>query len=97
MAALLRGWSAAAKDADFQRATGELEEASLPWVAQAITAGQRVGAVRDDLPDSLLIAATLGMGEAMDVWLLAQQPADDELPGVIAALADMLRRAAVAP
>jgi hypothetical protein len=29
----------------------------------------------------------------MDVWLLAQEPHDDELPDVIAALVDMLRRA----
>lgn len=93
LAALLRGWSAAAKDPEFQRATGELEEASLPWIAQALAAGQRVGAVRADLPDSLLIAVTLGIGEAMDVWLLAQEPHDDELLDVIAALVDMLRRA----
>jgi hypothetical protein len=52
--------------------------------------------VRDDVPDSLLMAAVLGMGEAMDFWLLALQPDDEELPGVIAMIVAMLRRA-VAP
>jgi hypothetical protein len=48
------------------------------------------------VPDPLLIAAVLGMGEAMDFWLMAQQPDDDALPGVIAMLVGMIRRA-VAP
>lgn len=96
LAALLRGWSSAAKSPEFQRATGELEEASVPWIAHALAAGRRVGAVREDLPESLLIAVTLGMGEAMDTWLLARQPDDGELPEVIAAIVGMLRRA-VAP
>jgi AcrR family transcriptional regulator len=94
LAALLRGWAAASKNPEFQRATGELEQASLPWIAQALETGHRVGAVRDDVPDSLLMAAVLGMGEAMDFWLLAQQPDDDSLPGVIATIVGMLRRAA---
>jgi AcrR family transcriptional regulator len=96
LAALLRGWSAASKSPEFQQATGEMEQASLPWIAQALATGHRVGAVRDDVPDSLLMAAVLGMGEAMDFWLLALQPDDEELPGVIAMIVAMLRRA-VAP
>jgi hypothetical protein len=49
--------------------------------------------VRDDLPSALLIAVVLGMGEAMDVWMLSQQPADDDLPGLVAALFSMIRGA----
>ncbi|WP_308492296.1 TetR/AcrR family transcriptional regulator [Microbacterium terrisoli] len=96
LAALLRGWSAASKNPEFQQATGDMEQASLPWISQALEVGHRVGAIRDDVPDSLLIAAVLGMGEAMDFWLMAQQPDDDALPGVIATLIGMIRRA-VAP
>ncbi|MEO7017278.1 MAG: TetR/AcrR family transcriptional regulator [Leifsonia sp.] len=96
LAALLREWSAASKNPEFQRATGDMEQASLPWIAQALEAGHRVRAVRDDVPDPLLMAAVLGMGEAMDFWLMAQQPDDDALPGVIATLVGMIRRA-VAP
>lgn len=96
LAALLRGWSAAAKNPEFQQATGDMEQASLPWISQALEVGHRVGAIRDDVPDPLLMAAVLGMGEAMDFWLMAQQPDDDALPGVIATLVGMIRRA-VAP
>ncbi|MEO8095709.1 MAG: TetR/AcrR family transcriptional regulator [Pseudolysinimonas sp.] len=96
LAAFLRVWSTASKHPEFQQATGEMEQASLPWIALALEAGHRVGAVRDDVPDTLLMAAVLGMGEAMDFWLMAQQPDDDALPGVIATLIGMIRRA-VAP
>lgn len=94
LAALLRGWSAASKSPEFQKATGDMEQASLPWIAQALDVGHRVGAVRDDVPDTLLMAAVLGMGEAMDFWLMSQQPDDDALSGVIATIVGMLRRVA---
>jgi len=93
LSALLRGWSAASKSPAFQQATGEMEQASLPWVEQALAAGQRVGAVRDDLPPSLLIAVVMGMGEAIDFWLMSHAPDDAALPGVIASLIGMIRRA----
>ena len=96
LAALLRGWSAASKNPEFQRVTGELEQASVPWIVRALEVGHRVRAVRDDVPDSLLMAAVLGMGEAMDLWLMSQPLDDDALPGVIAGIIGMLRRA-VAP
>jgi AcrR family transcriptional regulator len=59
LAALLRGWSTATKSPGFQSVEGELEQESLPWMQQALTAGQRVGAVRDDLPG--LVAALFSM------------------------------------
>jgi hypothetical protein len=33
------------------------------------------------------------MGEAMDTWLITQQPDQDDLPPLIAALIDMIRGA----
>jgi len=93
LAALLRGWSAASKSPAFQQATGDMEQASLSFIEQALVVGQRVGAVRDDLPPSLLIAVALGMGEAMDFWLMSQPPDDSALPGTIASLIGMIRRA----
>lgn len=96
LAALLRVWSAASRNPEFQQATGEMEQASVPWIAQALDVGHRVGAVRDDLPDTLLMAAVLGMGEAMDFWLISQPPDDEELSDVIAMLVGMIRRA-IAP
>ena len=96
LAALFRIWSAASQNPEFQRATGEMEQASVPWIAQALEAGHRVGAVRDDVPDSLLMAAVLGMGESMDSGLMSQPLDDEDLPDVTAMLVGMIRRA-IAP
>lgn len=52
-----------------------------------------MGAVREDLPTSLLIAVVLGLGEAMDVWLMSEQPDDAALPELISALISMIRGA----
>ncbi len=93
LAALLRGWITASKNPTFQQAMGEIEQATLPWIEQVLAAGQRVGAVRDDLPSSLLIAVILSMGEAMDIWLVSQQPDEDALPELIGALVGMIRGA----
>ncbi|MDJ0356314.1 TetR/AcrR family transcriptional regulator [Paenarthrobacter sp. PH39-S1] len=93
LAALLRGWAAASKNPAFQAAQGDIEQASLHWIEQALTAGQRVGAVRDDLPSSLLIAVVMGMGQAMDIWLMSQQPGEDTLPGLVSDLISMIRGA----
>ncbi len=93
LAALVRGWLAASKDPVFQEAMAEAEQAALPWIQEALVTGQRVGAVRDDLPPALLIAAVFGMGEAMDLWLVAQQPDREDLPKLIAALVSMIRGA----
>lgn len=93
LAALLRGWVAASKNPTFQEAMGEIEQATLPWIEQALSAGQRVGAVRDDVPPSLLIAVVIGMGEAMDMWLVSQQPNEGALPELIGVLVSMIRGA----
>jgi AcrR family transcriptional regulator len=96
LAAMLRDWGAASGTPAFQNVQGELEQAALPWIDRTIAVGQRVGAVRDDVPTSLLVAVLIGMGQAMDLWLLAQPPDDDDLPRLTKALMGMLR-GAVAP
>jgi AcrR family transcriptional regulator len=93
LAALLRGWAAASRNPALQQAQGDLEQASLPWIEQALVAGQRAGAVRVDVPPSLLIAAVAGMGEAMDIWLMTQEPDSDALPKLIGNLVSMIRGA----
>ncbi|MFT4215883.1 MAG: hypothetical protein QM619_01680 [Micropruina sp.] len=55
--------------------------------------GQRIGAVRVDLPDDLLFAVAFGIGRALDAWLIARPIDDAQLPGVVAAVIDMMRRA----
>jgi AcrR family transcriptional regulator len=93
LAAMLRGWAAAAKSPASQTAQEQLEQSSLPWVAQVLATGQRVGAVRDDVPPTLLIAVAMSMGEAMDVWLLSQPVDADALPVLVGSLMSMIRGA----
>ena len=92
LAALIRAWLASSGNATLHQAQQNLEQELLPQVDHILTAGQASGAVRTDLPSGLLIAVALGMGRAMDTWLLTQ-PGDADLPSLISALVDMLRRA----
>ncbi|MBG0740181.1 hypothetical protein IV500_12400 [Paeniglutamicibacter antarcticus] len=89
----MRTLGASPKRAAFQTAQGDLEHASLPWIEQTLAASKRVGAVREDLPTTLLIAVLLGMGEAMDLWLMSQPPNDGTLPELISALLSLIRGA----
>lgn len=93
LAALIRGWLAASANPALQQAQQDMEEAVLPWMERALAAGQSVGAVRTDLPSGLLIAVVVGMGQAMDTWLITQQPDDNALPELIRVLVGMLRGA----
>lgn len=93
LAALIRGWIAASKTPALRQAQQEMEQAMWPWMEQALAAGQHAGAVRSDLPSDLLIAVVVGMGEAIDTWLMTQQPGQDDLPRLIGALIDMIRGA----
>ena len=93
LANLIRGWVAASRYPALHQAQLEMEQAVLPWIEQTLAAGQRIGAVRSDLPSALLIAVVVGMGQAMDTWLMTQQPDPDDLPRLIGGLIDMIRGA----
>jgi AcrR family transcriptional regulator len=97
LAALVRGWVAVPGNAALQQAQLELGRAVLPWVEQATAAGRRIGAVRTDVPSGLLVAVVLGMGQAMDTWLLTEQPEADDLPRMVEALVAMIRGAVQPP
>lgn len=93
LAALIRGWITASTIPALQQIQQEMEQAVIPWMQQAVAAGQRIGAVRTDLPVGLLIAIAGGMGQAMDTWLLTQEPDPTQLPELVSALIGMIRRA----
>jgi AcrR family transcriptional regulator len=93
LAALIRGWIAASRNPALQQAQLEMERAVQPWIEQTLAAGQRIGAVRSDVPSALLISVVVGMGQAMDTWLMTQQPDADHLPRLIGALIGMMRGA----
>ena len=94
LAALIRGLLAGTATPVIAQAQSDLTEAVLPWLQQALAHGQRVGAVRTDLPSDLLITVVMGMGQAMDIWLMTRQPGADDLPRTISVLIEMMRRAA---
>lgn len=93
LAGLIRGWVAAASTPAMQQLQHEMEETLFPWMQRVLADGQRIGAVRTDLPTSLLIAIAAGMGQAMDRWLLTHSADAADLPGLISALTSMIRRA----
>ena len=93
LAALIRGWIAASATPAMQQIQQEMEQAVCPWMERVLAAGQRIGAVRTDLPSGLLIAIAAGMGQAMDTWLLTQSSDATDLPRLISALVGMIRRA----
>ena len=93
LAALIRGWIAASATPALQQVQQEMERAVIPWMQEAIAAGQQIGAVRTDLPTGLLIAVAAGMGQAMDTWLLNQTPDPAQLATLITMLIGMIRRA----
>jgi len=51
--------------------TGRIFQAARHWVALIVARGQALGVVRDDLPASLLIDSAMGLGEALDRWVVA--------------------------
>jgi hypothetical protein len=44
------------------------------WLRRAITHGRRTGAVRDDLPEALLIELTLAVLHTLDRWAVRHAP-----------------------
>ncbi len=97
LAAMLRDWESASRSGSFQKSANEMIEARiLPWLEQAVVAGQDVGAVRKDVPNSLLIAIVMGLAQAIDLWLVSQKLEDLDLTSFTDAVIGMLR-GAVAP
>lgn len=93
LAGLLRDWLSSTGAPALGAAQQEAEDATLPWLTQTLTIGQTNGAVRTDLPAPLIIALALGLGQAIDTWLLTRPPGDDELEAGVHILMDAMRRA----
>ena len=93
LAALARDWLLASASPTLQRAQKEMEGALVPWFEQALNVGQRVRAVRKDVPARLLIAVVFGMGQAMDAWLLTQELNSANIRKLVRIFMGMIRRA----
>lgn len=92
-ATLLRNWLTGTGAPALHAAQQEAGQDILPWLIDAVTAGQQIGAVRTDLPTDLLIAVAMGMGQAMDIWLITQPDEGTDLAESVHALMDLMRRA----
>jgi AcrR family transcriptional regulator len=93
LAALARDWIFASASPTLQQAQKEMEGALVPWFEQALVAGQRMRAVRKDVPARLLIAVVFGMGQAMDTWLLTQELDPTKVRKLVRIFIGMIRRA----
>jgi len=60
------------------RATDRMFRAAGDWFQIIIERGQELGVVRTDLPTTLLVDGTLGLGEALDRWFMTHWDDFDE-------------------
>lgn len=93
LAALARDWLLASGSPRLQQAQKEMEGALVPWFQQALAVGQRIRAVRKDVPPTLLMAIVFGMGQAMDTWLLTQALDAAKVRKAVRTFIGMMRRA----
>ncbi|AKQ66574.1 transcriptional regulator, TetR family [Myxococcus hansupus] len=71
-ARLLRGLSQARSHPKLQDTWGRFEGPLVAWFQRVLEDGREVGAVRGDVPETLLLASLMGIGQATDGWLLEQ-------------------------
>lgn len=93
LAGLLRDWLADAGAPEMDAARRDAEREAVPWIAQAIAAGQSAGAVRTDVPDDLLMAVVGALGHVMDVWLITRPAETVGRDDAVHVLVDLMRRA----
>jgi AcrR family transcriptional regulator len=64
------------------------------WIREVLRRGQRIGAVRTDLREDLLLETSVGMMEGFDRWLVEQRRTGSEGPveEVVTLIVDLLRR-----
>jgi AcrR family transcriptional regulator len=72
----------------------ELSQRVLEWTEQLVQEGQRVGAVRSDLPPGLLVHVAVSLMEAGDRWLASNwsQITPDQVESTAAMMVDLFRR-----
>ena len=71
----------------------DTEQKVLATLEGALATGQRLGAVRSDLPREYLLPLTLAVARASDQWLLSKaQASADERAAAVAQVAETYRR-----
>ena len=93
LASLLRDWMAGTGAPAMQQAQRDAEQATLPWLTQALAAGQAIGAIRTDIPDTLILAIGMAIGRVIDSWVIAEAPDPDDHAAAVHTIVGILRRA----
>lgn len=96
IAALLRDWMTGPTAPPLRAALDDAEQDVQPWLSRTLAVGQRIGAVRTDVPDDLILAVVVSMGQALDMWLIKNAEQGAEVADLVGPTLAMLRRA-VAP
>ena len=73
------------------RAGAQRAESTIERHSEWVLLGQRLGAVRSDLPDDLLVSLSIGVSADLDVWFAerADRATDAELEQVASKFADI--------
>lgn len=71
-ARLLRGMSQARANPKLREVWLRFEAPLTTWLGRVLADGRKVGAVRKDVPEALLLVALTGLAQATDFWLLEQ-------------------------
>ncbi|MEM7154286.1 MAG: TetR/AcrR family transcriptional regulator [Myxococcota bacterium] len=106
-AALAPAFLKAPASAEDSEVLAELTAQAAQWLRGVLEVGRGAGAVRDDIPDELLLAVTMAVGEAVDRWVGQQwfasreagspdEPMTAPSSELVDTLIDLLRRV-VAP
>jgi hypothetical protein len=66
------------------------------WIGAVLKRGEQLGAVRNDLPEGLLLDSAFGMLEGFDRWLFQEfaNLSEDEIDGIAELVTEFLRRIA---
>lgn len=93
LASLLRDWMSTPGAPTLERTHREAEQAAVPWLAEALAAGQAAGAIRTDVPDPLLLAVIGAIGRVIDSWVIAEAPDPLDHATAVHTIIGMLQRA----
>lgn len=93
LARLLRHWMSGTGVPALEQAQRDAEQTALPWLAQALAAGQEIGAMRTDIPDALLLAVITAIGRVIDSWVIAEAPNPLDHAAAVHTIVGILQRA----
>ncbi|MBX3067669.1 MAG: TetR/AcrR family transcriptional regulator [Microbacteriaceae bacterium] len=90
---LIRNWISGSDGPAVAKAGEQSVQETSSWFMKTILKGQRIGAIRNDLPAELLITMAGGLGTSMDTWLVGHAFSVKDLETEVPRLFRVLRSA----